>query len=54
MTKLFQRKEKAILSNVTIDEGQNIVKGINDMGSPVVMTVKQFEELYEEVNLEEK
>ena len=47
MTKLYQRKEKSTLSNVTIDEGQNIVKGTNDIGSPVVMTVKQFEELYD-------
>ena len=46
--KIYKRKVRCTLSKVTIDKEKNIVKGINDIGSPVIMTVKQFEDLYEE------
>lgn len=51
METLYKRKECATLKNVIIDHENNIVKGINDIGSTVVMTITQFEELYEEVSL---
>ena len=46
--KIYKRKVPYTLTNVTIDRDNNIVKGINDIGSPVIMTLKQFEDLYEE------
>lgn len=47
MNKVYTRKLKTTLRNVVIDEENNIVKGINDIGSVVIMTVKQFQDLYE-------
>lgn len=44
---IYKRKVRCTLSKVTIDKEKNIVKGTNDIGSPVIMTVKQFEDLYE-------
>ena len=48
MSKIYKRKVPSTLTNVTIDRDNNIVKRTNDIGSPVVMTLKQFEDLYEE------
>ena len=39
----------ATLTNVTINFDSGIVTGINDFGAKVVMTLKQFESMYEEV-----
>ena len=38
----------ATLKNVDIDEERGVVTGVNDFGAKVVMTIKQFNEMYEE------
>ena len=39
---------RATLTNVVIDDVRGTVTGINDFGAKVVMTTKQFSELYSE------
>ena len=49
MDKTYQRKCKPTLSKVVVDYDNNIVKGHNDIDSIIIMTVKQFEDMYEEI-----
>ena len=39
----------ATLTNVHVDEERGIVTGVNDFGAIVIMTVKQFKDMYAEV-----
>ena len=46
MNKTYYRT--ATLANITIDKERGVVKGVNDFGGNVVMTIKQFESMYKE------
>ena len=48
LNKTYQRKCKPTLTKVVIDYDKNIAKGYNDIDSIISMTVKQFEDMYEE------
>ena len=39
----------ATLTNIDIEEERGIVTGVNDFGAIVIMTVKQFKDMYAEV-----